>query len=274
MNMITDHMETPASVAFTAQSAVFDDVYGNDTMIAYKRERVRKRVCDLLAPQSRILELNAGTGVDALYFASLGHQVHATDLSEGMQEVLKRKIETRRIGNISTERISFNDLDRLTDKGPYDLIFSNFAGLNCTGDLAAVVASFAPLLKPGGKVVLVLMPPFCLWETLLVFRGKFRTALRRLFSSAGRAARVEGKAFTCWYYSPEKVKRFAGENLEWLSLDGLCTIVPPSYIEHFADRYPLAFRLLAQLENRYGSSWPWRSVGDYYIISFRKKDAC
>lgn len=271
MNTTRDHMETAASVAFTAQSAVFDELYGNDTMIAYKRQRVRKHVNNLLAPHSHILELNSGTGADTLYFAARGHKVHATDLSEGMQEVLKRKIATGGISNVCTERISFNDLDRLRDKGPYDLIFSNFAGLNCTADLDAVIASFAPLLKPGGKVVMVLLPPFCLWETLLVFRGKFRTAFRRFFAKGGRAARVEGKPFTCWYYSPDEVKKFAERELELLSFQGLCTIVPPSYIEHFADRYPRTFRLLARLEDRYGSSWPWRSIGDYYIISFQKK---
>ena len=53
-------------------------------------------------------------------------------------------------------------------KGPYDMIFSNFAGLNCTGELDKVLASFSSLLKPKGIVTLVLLPGFCLWEFLLI----------------------------------------------------------------------------------------------------------
>ncbi len=65
------------------------------------------------------------------------------------------------------------------------MIFSNFAGLNCTGKLDQVLLSFDPLLKPGGLVTLVLLPPFCVWETALVLKGKFKTAFRRFFSKKG-----------------------------------------------------------------------------------------
>ena len=33
-----------------------------------------------------ILELNAGTGTDAVWFAERGYRVHATDIAEGMQD--------------------------------------------------------------------------------------------------------------------------------------------------------------------------------------------
>ena len=46
---------------------------------------------NFLAPRSSILELNAGTGEDAVYFAQQGHNVHATDISAGMQEVADQK---------------------------------------------------------------------------------------------------------------------------------------------------------------------------------------
>ena len=57
-------------------------------------------------------------------------------------------------------------LQTLKNKGPYDCIFSNFAGLNCTDKLDQVLAGFDELLKPGGMVVLVILPRFCLWESL------------------------------------------------------------------------------------------------------------
>src|SRR5438552_3366107 len=82
----------PAATAFTRQSGIFDKLYGGNTIVQYKRQRVRRHLQQLLAPGSRILELNAGTGEDAVYFAREGFQVHATDISSGMQEILRQKV--------------------------------------------------------------------------------------------------------------------------------------------------------------------------------------
>jgi len=162
-------------------------------------------------------------------------------------------------------------LENLQNKGPYDYIFSNFAGLNCSGELDKVLHSFNTLLKPGGIVTLVLLPKFCLWEMMLAVRGKFKTAFRRFFSSKGVTARVEGQYFTCWYYNPGYITRRLNLSFELLSLEGLCTIVPPSYIEHFAEKHPRAYKFLVKKEYRLKSRWPWKTIGDYYIISLRKK---
>lgn len=264
--------EQHAAQAFSEQSVVFDSLYGTDAIIQYKRERVRNHVLSFLASQSTILELNAGTGEDAIFFAGLGHAVHATDISTGMQQQLNEKVNKAGLNNyISAEICSFTALNDLKKKGPYDLIFSNFAGLNCTNEMEKVLASFDSLLKPGGMITLVMLPSFCLWETLLVFKGKFATATRRFFSSKGRKAKVNGVPFTCWYHSPKMIIRQLKEKYELIGFEGLCTMVPPSYIEHFAEKHPALFSFLVKKENKYKSSWPWKYIGDYYIISFKEK---
>lgn len=262
--------ESHAAEAFSRQSVVFDDIYGEDGIIRYKRWRVRSHVEKYLQPGSHILELNAGTGEDAIYFAQQGHYVHATDIAEGMQQVLSSKSASLR-EQVTHEVCSFTQLDQLKNKGPFDYIFSNFGGLNCTCELDKVLASFNSLLKPGGRVTLVIISKFCLWETLLVFKGKFKTAFRRFFSKRGRRAHVEGAYFKCFYYRPSYVINQLKDNLKLLSIEGLCTIVPPSYIEGFAEKHPKAFRFLSRAENKRKAAWPWRSIGDYYIISLEKK---
>jgi ubiquinone/menaquinone biosynthesis C-methylase UbiE len=265
--------ESRAAAAFSRQASVFDGYDAGNTILQYKRRRVREHVVSLLAPESQILELNAGTGEDAIFFARLGHRVHATDIAEGMQAKLKEKVMIAGLDEkVTAELCSFTDLDALDNKGPYDLIFSNFAGLNCTRDLDGVLRSVGPLLKPGGVVTLVMLPKFALWETLLLFRGKFRTAFRRWRAGRrGAPAHVEGIHFRCWYYPPSFVIRVLKDSFDLLGLEGLCTLVPPSYIEHFAERHPSAYRWLCRREDRWKSKRPWRSIGDYYIISLRKK---
>jgi len=265
--------EQEAARAFSKQSLVFDQYDAGNTIIRYKRERVRGHVLQYLSPNSSILELNAGTGEDATYFGRLGHRVHATDIAEGMQRALREKIVRQELTDrITTELCSFTSLEELRNKGPFDLIFSNFAGLNCTGELDKVLRSFAPLVNPGGQLTLVILPGFCLWETLLVFKGKFRTAFRRFFSRRkGARSHVEGHHFRCWYYSPSYIIRSLKDSFDLLSVEGLCTIVPPSYIEHFAEKYPRLYRTLRNREDRWKGKAPWKYIGDYYIISFRKK---
>ncbi|MES1225630.1 MAG: class I SAM-dependent methyltransferase, partial [Bacteroidota bacterium] len=178
MNNSAIHInEIKAAAAFTKQSFVFDEIYANNTIVRYKRERVRKHVQQYLKSNGTILELNSGTGEDAVWFASNGYKVHATDISQGMQEVLQKKVKKYNVDSrVTTELCSFTQLEKLKNKGPYDYIFSNFAGLNCTGDLEKALQSFPSLLYPGGIVTLVILPPFSLWETLLMFKGKFKTA--------------------------------------------------------------------------------------------------
>ena len=263
--------EQDAAQAFSAQAHVFDELYGNDAIIRYKRERVRNHVLNHLKSHAHILELNSGTGEDAIFFANAGHTVHATDISGGMQEQLKNKVTNAGLTNkISCELCSFTALHSLKEKGPYDLLFSNFAGLNCTNELPSVLDSFETLLKPGGMITLVMLPKFCLWETLLIFKGKSKTATRRFFSGKGRKAKVNGIPFICWYHSPKPIVKRLKEKYSLLGIEGLCTIVPPSYIENFAEKHPKAFSFLSIKEDKLKSKWPWKYVGDYYIISFRK----
>ena len=56
-----------------------------------------------------------------------------------MLEALRKKVEVQGLtGRVTQELCSFTRLDELSEKGPYDLIFSNFAGLNCTDELDKV----------------------------------------------------------------------------------------------------------------------------------------
>ncbi len=264
--------EQAAASAFSKQAPVFDKLYGADTIIQYKRKRVRQHIERFLQPASHILELNAGTGEDALYFAKQGHPIHATDISAGMQEIMLKKINEQQLqANISYELCSFTELETLQQQGPYDHIFSNFAGLNCTGRLDKVLGSFNWLLKPGGYVTLVVLPKFCLWEFLLLFKGKFKTAFRRFAGRKGARAHIEGEYFRCWYYDPSYIRKHLGDSFKKISLEGLCTLVPPSYIENFAVKHPKLYRFLEKKENKWKAKWPWRIIGDYYIITLQKK---
>ena len=272
MSSLSEHInQLQASEAFSKQAPLFDRLYGSNSIIAYKRKRVREHILKFAKPCSYMLELNCGTGEDALFFAQKGFSIHATDISEDMLSMLNQKLKSSDFGkNISSEHCSFRELESLSNKGPFDVIYSNFGGLNCTGELDKVLYKLKPLVKPGGVITLVIISNFCLWETLLLFKGKFKTAFRRLFSKHGRKAHIEGQRFKCWYYSPSFIKNILKKDFTLLDIEGLCTIVPPSYIENFGEKYPRCFSFLKKKEDNLKSKWPWKYIGDYFIISLKK----
>ncbi|GAB4030053.1 class I SAM-dependent methyltransferase [Spirosoma gilvum] len=270
--MDTD-LNTEATIkAFDKQSIIFDELYRQNIIIQYKRERTRTSLEKHLTKGSSILELNAGTGDDALYFARKGYHVHATDLSEGMLYQLKNKIQNAGLEEkISVEKLSFTDLNHLTDQGPFDGVFSNFGGLNCANNLEHVLETFPRIVKKGGYITLVIITPFCLWEFMQVFTGNFRMAFRRLFSKKGAKARIEGVDFLCWYHKPSSIINYLKNDFRFVSLEGLCTIVPPSYIESFPVQHPTLYKIAKKLENSLKDYYPINRIGDYYILTLQKK---
>ncbi len=269
---VPDMTEQAAATAFSKQAPLFDQLFGSDPIVQYKRKRVREHTERFLKSHSNILELNAGTGEDAIYFARQGHHVHATDISPGMQEILAKKVNEQQLNKkITHELCSFTELENLQEQGPYDHIFSNFAGLNCTPRLEKVLSVFPHLVKPGGYVTLVILPKFCLWEFLLLFKGRFKTAFRRFAGKKGAKAHIEGEYFRCWYYNPSFIRNQLKESFKVVALEGLCSFVPPSYLQDFAIKHPKWFGFLRNKEERLKSRWPWKAIGDYYIITLQKK---
>ena len=114
--------------------------------------------------------------------------------------------------HVSYELCSFTELENLINRGPYDLIFSNFAGLNCTDELEKVLDSFTHLLKPGGIVTLVILPKFCLWEFLLVFQRKIQNCIPALLRAVKGPRHISKEnIFRCWYYNPSFIRKHLKE---------------------------------------------------------------
>src|SRR5262249_23093642 len=162
--------------------------------------RIRALVEQAVPPPARILEVNAGSGIDAAYFAARGYRVHATDVAPGMLDALAEKAADPSIGGrLSFESLSVTDLDRLAGER-FDLVFSNLGGLDCVPDVGAFTRHLPSLIRPGGAAVLVIMPPLCPWELAQALRGHLRTATRRL-ARDGTLAHVEGAYVRTWYHS-------------------------------------------------------------------------
>ncbi len=265
---MTDSRLATIADAFSRTAGRYDAFAEDHPHLARMRGKVHAHVARHVPAGSRVLELNAGTGTDAVHLASRGYRIHATDIAPGMLERLRDKVERLELGDrVTVQQCSFTDLDRV-DGAPYDAVFSNLGGLNCAEDLRQVIAGLPAVLRPGGVVTWVLMPPICLWELGLALTGRFRLAFRRL-SRHGTTAHLEGRYFDVRYFSPGWVVSAFGPDFEVLAIEGLSVITPTAESKNLARRHRATYRALCWLDDRVSTHRPFRGWGDFFIVSLR-----
>jgi len=248
----------------------YDDVFSRSRIGLAQRSRVwhfMKPELDTKAPLN-ILELNCGTGEDALFFARHGHMVSATDISEAMLKIARSKDVTYAINFF---QIDLNNIDQYEHKAPYDLIFSNFGGINCINEesLRRLLQRVAHLLSPGGTMVAVIMPSFCLWETFyFLLRMKLGEAFRRKKMAV---ASVSGTLVETWYYTPRKLRKLLPDNLKIINVRPVGFFIPPSYLESFIARNLSFFNVLVKLEWMLGNFQWQAALSDHCLIKLEKQ---
>ena len=254
--------------AFSRTAEKYDSFAEDHPHLTRMRNKVYSHVLSCVPPGSRILELNAGTGTDAVQLAQHGYFIHATDIAPGMLDRLQEKVNNLGLEDwVTLEARSFLSLEDVQG-APFDTIFSDLGGLNCVSDLSPVIRQLPKILKSGGILTWVLMPHICLWEMAEVFRGNFSLAFRRL--SRGRVrAHLEGLNFDVYYFSPRQVLQWFGPDFELLALEGLSVLTPTAESKNFAKRHPSLYRALSWLDDRLSPHWPWSGWGDFYILTMR-----
>jgi ubiquinone/menaquinone biosynthesis C-methylase UbiE len=272
--MPLDHSRPSLEViadAFSRTAERYDAFADDHPHLTRMRNKVYAHVERVVPRGSSILELNAGTGTDAIELARRGYRVHATDIAPGMLDRLREKVARLGLGDrITVQECSFLELDRV-EGGPFDAVFSDLGGLNCTSDLRPIIAGLDGVLRPRGTVVWVLMPKICLWELALAFTGQFRLAFRRLSRGAVRA-HLEGRTFDVWYFDPGRVLRMFKPRYHRLELEGLSVITPTAESKNLAKRHPRIYRALARLDDFVSPHAPMSGWGDFFILSVRRRD--
>jgi ubiquinone/menaquinone biosynthesis C-methylase UbiE len=260
---------TPVQRAFNKQAEHYDaDDLANPILLDW-RKRVYDHLNLFLKPGGRILELNAGTGIDAIHLVMSGHKVHATDVSPVMIQKIREKIEqSGRQQELSIQQCSFESLHAVTETS-FDYIFSNFGGLNCCKDLTTVTKHLPRLLKTGGYVTWVIMPPACPWEWMQILKGNLN-AFRRL-KKPGVTAHLEGQYFTTYYHSLSDIQISLGPEFGRVRTEGLGSVSPPPSSQAFTVAHPGLYGRLKKLDRVVGCHFPFNRWADHIIVTFQYK---
>ena len=262
-------LETIAE-AFSRTAEKYDAFADDHPHLTRMRNKVYTHVMRHIPRPARILELNAGTGTDAVALAQRGYSVHATDIAPGMLARLREKAGTFGLQDrLTLQELSFLSLEDV-EGAPFDAVFSDLGGLNCVSDLTPVIKQLPKTLKAGGIVTWVLMPPICLWEMAEALRGNFSLAFRRHTRGSVQAS-LEGLHFDVYYFPPRQVICWFGSDFELLALEGLSVMTPTAESKNFAKRHPSLYGFLSWLDDMLSPHWPWNGWGDFYMLTMRYK---
>jgi ubiquinone/menaquinone biosynthesis C-methylase UbiE len=265
---LVDNQAETIAEAFSRTAEKYDAFAKDHPHLTRMRNQVYEHISQYLPRGSSMLELNAGTGTDAVQLAQRGYFVHATDMAPGMLDRLRDKVRDFNLGDrITWEERSFLSLENVPG-APFEAVFSDLGGLNCVPDLSPIIQQLPKVLHAGSLVTWVLMPRICLWEWMEVFRGNFRLAFRRL-AQHGERAHLEGLQFDIYYFSPRQVIDWFGPDYELVALAGLSVITPTAESKNLAKRFPRLYRALSWLDDKLSPHWPWYGWGDFYILSLR-----
>jgi SAM-dependent methyltransferase len=262
-----------ATAAFDQCAADYDATFTDTGLGRLLRARVWAHVDPLVRPGTRVLELNCGTGEDAVHLAELGAHVLATDAAAEMVAITRAKAGRHGVGErVAAATVAIESLDVLdvldidpTD-APFDLVLSDFGGINCLADVRPLGPVLARLVRPGGSVVLVVMGPVVPWEwAWYLAHRQPRRAVRRLRRS------TEWRGMTIRYPSHRSLTRAFAAHFERVAVVPIGAALPPSYVEPWIRERQRLLRHLTQWEDRLVRVPGAASLADHYLLHLRRR---
>lgn len=257
---------------FDVLANTYDADFTYSIIGSLQRKSVRKWTAKQLMGKQEldILEINCGTGEDALWLASKGHRVMASDISKEMVAAAEQKAIQEQV-KINLFVCSFSDLASKLEGKKFDIIFSNFGGLNCANrqELIQLNSDFDSFLKPKGLLIMILLGKKCLIEKLyFLLRFDFKKINRR--KQEVSAYLSSDNFIRTWYYTHQEVAKIFGLfSIKEKKPIGL--FVPPSYLEPIVKKNKLFLPIVKLMETLFSRIGLLANYGDHILITLEKK---
>ena len=249
----------------------YDRIFSETVVGRIQRDAVWHEIDKIFQPGMRILELNCGTGIDAVHLAARGVRVVACDLSSGMIHAARQRSSAAGLDALVDFRVlATEDLNLLVGDVPFDGAFSNFSGLNCVQDISQVARDLACLLKPSASTLLCMVGRFSPWEMAWhLAHGRPAIALHSFRRTPTTHSSEQGAA-SIHYPSVRDMRRMFAPEFRLRGRKGIGVAVPPSCLESLARAVPGVVGGLAKID-RYISHAPiFRSIGDCVLLQFER----
>jgi ubiquinone/menaquinone biosynthesis C-methylase UbiE len=259
-----------AGRAFDSIAESYDSLFTDSVIGRSQRTAVWKETEGVFRAGDRVLELNCGTGEDALFLAGKGISVIACDASVRMIEQARvRKADEAPLASVEFHALCTEHLDKLPAGLRFDGVFSNFSGLNCVEDLSQTSRLLADRVDKGAQLLLCLSTRFCMWEILhYLFCAELRKAFRRC--GGVTETKLGQQSLVVYYPTLHSIQRSFGPMFRLCSVTGIGIAVPPSYLEEWAHRNPRLFRICETIDLLLCRLPGIRMLGDHMLLHLER----
>ena len=258
-----------AGRAFDSIAEEYDQLFTNSRVGRAQRDVVWECAATLFHSGGHILELNCGTGEDAIFLAERGIEVTACDASVLMIHHARSRQPHHGASQIHFHVIPSERINELPSPDLFDGAFSNFSGLNCVSDLGVIARKLARRMKSGAPILLCLSTRYCVWEMLhYVFRGDSRRAFRRCGGKS--QVSIGPEKFPVYYPTLRSVAKSFHPFFRFRSATGVGVVVPPSYLEDWAAENPHLLGFCKAIDRLVRGLPGIRVLGDHMLLHLER----
>jgi ubiquinone/menaquinone biosynthesis C-methylase UbiE len=262
------------SEAFDSASEEYDFTIGHNYINTWIRKRSVSELLSLVKKNDTLVEIGCGTGAEALDVSPYVARIIATDISDQMIEIVRKKIQAKRafdkITPIKLRAAEVDQVKKILDGAEADSAYSFNGALNCEPDLEDFVEGLASVLTSGGYFVCSVRNSLCLGEVLshaaaLQFEKMAPRKKQPIMVSVG------GLDIPALYYPPSVFARFFRTRFKLLRVIGLPAFLPPAYLSDYYVKFKEVGYVLERLENTLGNRFPFNRLGDQTLFVFQNR---
>ena len=259
--------------AFDSASEEYDYTISHNYINSWIRKRSVNELHTITRTSDVLLEIGCGTGSEAVQISKQVKRIVATDISEKMLDLLKRKVQAKRLNHkITVAKARASEISGVKDllpEGRVRVAYSFNGALNCEPDIDKVPGELWKVVEDDGYFLCSIRNTLCLSEALshsLVLQfDKMSTR-----KNQPKMVSVGGMDIPSFYYSPARFAQLFRPHFRVRKTIGLPAFLPPAYLSDYYLQTGKARVVLEKLEFVLGDRFPFNRVGDQTLFVFQR----
>lgn len=259
--------------AFDSASEEYDYTISHNYINSWIRKRSINELHRITKTSDVLLEIGCGTGSEAIQISKQVKGIVATDISEKMLDLLKRKVQAKRLDRkivgAKARASEISNVKDLLPEGTVRVAYSFNGALNCEQDIDKVPSELSNVVQKDGYFLCSIRNTLCLTEALShsVVLQFDKMSTRK---DQPTMVSVGGMDIPAFYYSPTRLVQLFRPHFRVRKIIGLPAFLPPAYLSGHYLQTGKARVVLEKLEFVLGNRFPFNRVGDQTLFVFQR----